>query len=109
MSASATTPAGTDDSAINSASGTLSPPSRTVGIPDAFRAASPPSQARLPPSSRTTAMSAPSRSAGSSPSTSTRVGFPIRYAAPVAARAANRSVSAVDNNNTVLMRALPVE
>ena len=38
----------------------------TVGTPDALSAASPSSQARLPPSSRTTAMSAPSSSAGSS-------------------------------------------
>lgn len=53
-------------------------------------------------------MSAPSTRDGSSPSTSTRVGLPIRYGAPEA-RAASRSVSAVDNNNTVLMRALPVE
>lgn len=48
-------------------------------------------------------------SAGSSSATSTRVGLPIRYEAPEAALAASRSVSAVDNNNTVLMRALPVE
>ena len=78
-------------------------------MPDAFSAASPSSQARLPPSSRTTAMSAPSRSAGSSSATSTRVGLPIRYGGAGGARAASRSVSAVDNNNTVLMRALPVE
>lgn len=76
-------------------------------MPEALRKASPSSQARFPPSSRTTAMSAPPTSSGSSVVTSTRVGLPIRYAAPEA-RAASRSVSAVDNNNTVLMRALPV-
>ncbi len=77
-------------------------------MPEALSAASPSSQARLPPSSRTTAMSAPEISAGRSSAASTRDGLPIRYAAPEA-RAASRSVSAVDNNNTVLMRALPVE
>lgn len=76
-SASATTPAGTEDSAISSASGTDSPPSSTVGMPDVRSAASPSSQARLPPSSRTTAMSAPSVSAARSPG-ATRVGLPIR-------------------------------
>jgi hypothetical protein len=53
-------------------------------------------------------MSAPATRAGNSSATSTRFGLPIRYPAPEA-RAASRSVSAVDNNNTVLMRALPVE
>ncbi len=74
-------------------------------MPAAFRAASPSSQARLPPSRRTTATEEPSISAGSSSWTSIRVGLPIRKGAPEA-RAARRSVSAVDNSNTVLSGAV---